>query len=205
MLLHPHINIASSLIARWRTLVTLNSVELSFFFNRKFRRRFRVPYPLYQYIVSECNRVNLFNIKSESRVRVPTEFKVLIALRILGRGNCYDEISELSGSHESTCHAIFHEFVNAFVDHFYDVYVKTPTGERMTKVKRMYEQLGLPGCRGSMDCTHLPWDKCCASLKVQCTGKEKEPTLSFNCIVDHTRLVHHCSTVLFYQSISRSR
>ena len=98
--------------------------------------------------------MNLFGIKSISRVRVPLEFKILISLRILGRGNCFDEIGELAGAFESTCHSVFHDFVNAFVDQFYDMYVKMPTGDQLTKVKRMYEQLGLPGCKGSMDCTH---------------------------------------------------
>ena len=76
---------------------------------------------------------------------------------------------------------------------FANEFVKMPTGERLNKVKRMYEQLGLPGCKGSMDCNHISWDKCSYTLKNMCTGKEKEPTLSFNCIVDHSRLIYHCS------------
>ena len=63
---------------------------------RIFRRRLRVPFPVFKKIVSECKRLNLFNINSESRVRVPTVFKVLISPRILGRGNCFDDISEMS-------------------------------------------------------------------------------------------------------------
>ena len=70
-------------------------------FGRKFRRRFRVPFPLFQFIVSECERVNLFGIKSLSRVRAPLEFKILISLRIVGRGNCFDEIGELAGAFET--------------------------------------------------------------------------------------------------------
>ena len=161
--------------------------------SRIFRRRFRVPFPIFEKIVLECNRVNVFNIKSESRVRVPIEFKVLISLRILGRGNCFDDISEMSGVFPSSVARIFHDFVNGFQSHFFNEFVKMPTGERLNKVKRMYEQLGLPGCKGSMDCNHIPLDKCSYTLKNLCTGKEKEPTLSFNCIVDHSRLIHHCS------------
>ena len=99
-------------------------------------------------MVSECERVNLFNTKEERKVRVPLEFKILISLRILGRGNCFDDIAELSRGYESSCHKIFHDFINAFHDHFYEQYVNVPTGQRMEKVKRMYEQLG------------IPWDKC---------------------------------------------
>ena len=52
-----------------------------------FRRRFRVPYRLFRdVIVPECERVNIFGTKVESKVRIPLQFKILIALRILGRG-----------------------------------------------------------------------------------------------------------------------
>ena len=52
-----------------------------------FRRRFRVPFRLFnKLIVPECKRVNLFDTKQENMVRIPLEFKILIALRIIGRG-----------------------------------------------------------------------------------------------------------------------
>ena len=44
----------------------------------------------------------MLGIKSLSRVRAPLEFKILISHRILGRGNCFDEIGELAGSFESS-------------------------------------------------------------------------------------------------------
>lgn len=86
--------------------------------SRIFRRRFRVPFPIFEKIVLECNRVNVFNIKSESRGRVPIEFKVLISLRILGRGNCFDDISEMSGVFPSSVARIFYDFVIGFESHF---------------------------------------------------------------------------------------
>ena len=66
---------------------------------KKFRRRFRVPYPLFsELLVPECKRVNLFNTTFENMIRVPIEFKILIALRILGRGNVFDDLEELAES-----------------------------------------------------------------------------------------------------------
>lgn len=104
MLCNPHVDNPTSVVAR------------------KCRRRFRVPYPLFQCILSECERVNLFGIKSLSRVRDPLEFKILTSLGILGRGNCFKEIGEHAGAFESTCHSVFYNFVNAF-------------GDKLTKVK----------------------------------------------------------------------
>ena len=68
-----------------------------------FRRRFRVPYPLFKEVILEdCKRVNLFSTKNENMVRIPLEFKILMSLRILGRGNCMDDITELADIFESS-------------------------------------------------------------------------------------------------------
>ena len=75
---------------------------------KEFRRKFRVPFPLFRdVLVRECEDANIFEIKDPIRVRVPTEFKILAALRILGRGNCAQDIEEFSGIKESTCFSIF--------------------------------------------------------------------------------------------------
>ena len=43
--------------------------------------------------------------------RITIEFKILVALRILGRDNDCDTVSELSAIGESTCNEIFRKFV----------------------------------------------------------------------------------------------
>ena len=161
---------------------------------KKFRRRFRVPYPVFiEIIVAECRRVNLFKTKVEHLVRIPLEFKVLMSLRLLGRGNCCDDIEDMADIAESSASEIFHVFVEQFVAHFFTTYVKVPTGDRLRKTMAVYEQLGLAGACGSMDCTHLHWNRCPSWLKALCKGKESYPTLSFNCVVDHFRFIHHVS------------
>ena len=88
-----------------------------------FRRRFRVPFPIFKVLVQRCEESNLFGIKCPSKVRVPIEFKVLISLRIMGRGNVCDDIAEMSGVPESTCSVIFHRFCTQFAKNFFDEYV----------------------------------------------------------------------------------
>ena len=50
-------------------------------------RRFRTNRDIVDLIVQKCNEGNVFWITEESKVRVPTEFKVLMSLRILARGS----------------------------------------------------------------------------------------------------------------------
>ena len=61
---------------------------------KKFTRRFRVTFRLFNYIVDLCRQVNLFNTKAHKR-SIPLEIKILIGLRILARGNCGDDIEEI--------------------------------------------------------------------------------------------------------------
>ena len=59
----------------------------------------------------------------------------------------------------------------------------------------------LSGAVGSMDCTHVRWNQCPVNLTNFCTGKEKVPTLAFNCIVDHSRRILWRSNA-FYGAIN---
>lgn len=163
---------------------------------QKFRRRFRVPYPLFaELLVPMCKNAKIFNQERESYI--PTEFKVLLALRILGRGVCADDIQELTGIGESTVLNIFHQFCEGFCKHFYSLYVKFPTGEKLKETMGVYEKLGIPGAMGSIDATHVKWDKCPDTWRPFCKGKEGYPTLAFMVCVDHSRTIQHCSRYFF--------
>ena len=79
-LLHPDMKVAKSKIAR------------------DFRRKFRVPFPVFdKIIVPECDRLNVFEVTDTARVRIPTDFKVMICLRILGKLKyCRHEINNIA-------------------------------------------------------------------------------------------------------------
>ena len=81
------------------------STELSFE-RRKFRRRFRVPYEMFVEIVRECDDGDIFGVYQRRR-KIPTEFKVLASLRILGRDICCDEIEERLNISESHTNLFF--------------------------------------------------------------------------------------------------
>ena len=61
---------------------------------KSFRRRFRVPFPLFKEILLPlCIQHQIFN--STRRSRIPVEAKILSSLRVLGRDSCADDIAEL--------------------------------------------------------------------------------------------------------------
>ena len=155
---------------------------------KKFRRRFRLPYSVFLLLVQKCKHAQVFGAS-----RIPTEFKVMVALRILGRGNCADDINELSNIGESTCNVIFHQFCKGMVDSLYNEYVSFPSGEDLKVVEKTYAKFGFPGACGSQDATHLRLGKCPQALTVMATGKEQYPTLAFQCVCGPNRKIFHCS------------
>ncbi len=82
---------------------------------KQFKLRFRVPYLMFKlYLLPMCIEKEIFPRKASWRNTIPAEFKLLISLRILGRGNCADDIAELSGCRNSTISIIFKDFVTDF-------------------------------------------------------------------------------------------
>jgi len=161
----------------------------------KFRRRFRVPFVIFNdWIVPICKQYNIFNIKEEAKVKVPIEMKVMISLRILGRGNCADDIHELSHIPCSTINFIFKTFVANFSKHAYPLFIKIPTGQRLQQTLLCYSQLGFPGCVGCVDGTQVVWFRSPKKDTIINTGKEHEPTLGFLVVVDHGRYIMYVST-----------
>jgi len=159
---------------------------------KKFRNRFRMTCELFlHHFLPKLVEHNVFPAKYESRI--PVEIKAMIGLRILGRGNCADDISEWSGVGASTVHSIWHKFIRGVSKFMFPVYVTPPVGDHLQRVMDTYARLGFPGAVGSVDCTHVPWNKCPIELKNLCKGKEKFPSLSFEVVVDHTRRIHSCT------------
>lgn len=142
-----------------------------------------------------CMHKNIFQSKYSSAI--PLEFKIMVALRILGRDSVADDIEELSGVGESTTNSIFKTFVKEFSTAFMDDYVHFPTGEDLLQCMELYRVLGVPGALGSVDCTHVRLRRCPVGVRWLCSGKEKFPTLSFLVVVDHNRRVQYVGPAHF--------
>ena len=138
-----------------------------------------------------CKQQKIFGTGMNFKISV--ELKLLIALRMLGRGVCADEVEEMSGVAESTCHFIFKKFIFNFASAFGPTYIRFPSGDKLQAVNKAYEKLGLPLCCGSMDVTHVRLGKCREGLKILTTGKEGFPTIAFQCVVGPNRECYYIS------------
>ena len=74
-------------------------------FGKLFRRRFRVPFPLFREFVDMT--ISLGFEESPANVNgVPIELHVLGVLRVLGRGTCFDDIEESAERHSVFFHQL---------------------------------------------------------------------------------------------------
>ena len=129
----------------------------------------RVPKPVANRIVEKCKTLDedvrdLFGVKFHNKARVPIEFKVRIALRILASGDCADDIAEMSNRRNASVCTFFATFVLEFSRRFLKDYFQIPTGQQLQLTLNSYRDAGSPEFAGSMDCTHLPWGMCPVSL-----------------------------------------
>jgi hypothetical protein len=157
---------------------------------KSFRRRFRISYPLFLSLWAFCAEKNIFGIiKRSNRVIIPVEIRLLICLRILARGECLDTIVECSNVKQSTVHKIFRTFLRNFSS-FKELFIPTPNINDIRDNLLLYAQLGLPGCIGSLDCTHLHWRMCPIELTNYCHSKRYPfPTVAFQVSVNHQRKI----------------
>jgi hypothetical protein len=162
-----------------------------------FRRRFRMPHNLFLYIVSRCREKAIFSDVKSTRGQIPDEIKLMCCLRILGRDNCLDDISEFSDMGESTALNVLTKFVLSFSINFGKEFISIPEGDNLKKVMDIYAKLGFPGCVGSIDATHLKWAMCPKSLSNICNGKESFPTIAYQAVVDHSRRIFHITQGMY--------
>lgn len=99
-----------------------------------------------------------------------------------------DDVEDASDISVATMGSFFGKFIKEFSDKYADIFIRMPEGEQEIKdVTDVYEKLGMPGCIGSMDCTHFHWEKCPVWLYNDCKGKYPWPTLVVEAIVNHHR------------------
>jgi hypothetical protein len=135
-----------------------------------FRRRFRLPFPVFVRFVEQCREYNIFDLKYKSSL--PIEVKVLACLRILGRDHSADDCNDACDAiGVSTINTVFKKFVKNVFERLYPLWVKFPSGQYLDQVMKAYSLLGLPGCVGSFDCTHVKWSMCPAVHRWYATGK----------------------------------
>ena len=154
---------------------------------------------LFYPLVEECKQHKIFDTVADARgtgrtKQIPIEFKVFASLRMLGR-DCYaDDVAEILNCGEETARSFMLAFIRRGVSkEMYSTYVYVPEGEELDSVEEGNRRAGLPGCVGSMDCTHVLWSRAAKKIANQCKQSGCAKTLFFEVVVDYCQRIHHVS------------
>lgn len=159
---------------------------------KEFRRKFRVPYPVFQDILMLTKDIpdrafhHLPRTVTGAWV-IPLELKILMVLRVQAGGLKFVDAAELTGyMTEGTACAFFKHFNKMFRCFHQETIIRPLTGDAMKESMRTYAMLGLPGCVGSVDATFIPWERCNNALQNLCSG-DKGKGLLYQAVVTHNR------------------
>jgi hypothetical protein len=118
---------------------------------KKFRKRFRLPYPNFLQLVASVSESELFDRwcghKRNNKQASPIELLVLGSRRYLGRGWTFDDIEENTAVSKEVHRTFFHHFVKFGSTVQYEKYILTPVFVHEAKTHmREFEEAGFPGC-----------------------------------------------------------
>ena len=116
------------------------------------------------------------------------EFLVVASFHILGSGCTFNLAEEFANVLSCTIRNFYEKKFCKWGRVLSRKIIRLPeTVDKNCHVVRLYGQISLPGCVGSVDCTHLTWDTCPVGYLSQCKGKKKYTTLDFQAVVSHTK------------------
>ena len=144
------IQMITPVMSNWYYILYISrpAVE-SLSFQKKFRRRFRLPHNQFLQFVVDARDSNWFP-------------------RWTRPGWTFDDIEENTGISQETHRQFFHTFIEVGSTILYKKYVRTPTNP-LEAEHHMFEmtQAGFPGCLGSTDATHVSIERCFNRLRNQ--------------------------------------
>jgi hypothetical protein len=169
-------------------------------FQKKFRSRFRLHYQNFKELVEGVSPHPLFdrwcgNMRNNKKSS-PVELLLLGSLRYLGRSWTFDDIEECTAVLRKVHRVFFHRFIEFGSTELIHKMVTTPISvdDAMFHMAK-YKLAGLPGCVGSIDCTHIVTERCKYNLKNNHLAfKSSNTTRTYNLTCNHRRRILHSTT-----------
>jgi hypothetical protein len=126
---------------------------------RDFRLLFRVPPSFFEEHVAFFTRLHDKQAHDcVGQPAVPLNLKVLSVFIILSSGLSFDQMGFAIGCDGETLRVFFHYFLDMIVEHKAPIWIKLPTTQaELQAAVQTYASENLPGCMGSIDCTHIGW------------------------------------------------
>ena len=187
----------------WGQYLQRDEVNSSSLLRDEFAQRFRIPHDLFCVFEDEMTTAGVFFRPTKSK-SVPPRLLLMACFKRLASGAHWPTIAECAFVSAPVLRAFF---VNKFLPYFssdayYDSHVYYPkSAHDIQRIERAYRAHGFPGCVGSVDAVHMPWD---ASPAVQnhlfYNGRKGAATYASVVTVDNDCIILYASRVGFGSS-----
>ena len=118
--------------------------------------RFRMPRAVFMRVYNDIKDKPFFRqlVNATGRPQAHRLQTVVASPRVLGNGEAADRPDEYVRLSKSTTNAAVESFIEFIVNKYESTYVRAPTNEDIARILAFNEDRGLPGCIGSLDCSH---------------------------------------------------
>lgn len=123
--------------------------------SKKFRRRFRLPHPVFLKLMEMHRTAGDFEEAkpdATGRLGIPLELKILGVLRYLGRNETFDSIAEAANTSEEVHRTFLQEFAKVYATKYAPLHIRMPDPSNLAEVAstmKEYSEAGFPGCIGN--------------------------------------------------------
>ncbi len=162
-----------------------------------FKRMFRMSRVMYNDIRNILCATDPFfrdGFDITGRKKISTDAKLMIAIKVLAYGSCANSFRDYYQLGDSTARlAVKHFTAGIASDHsLQETFLRSMSPSDAKRVESMhYEQHGVRGIAGSLDCSHVPWVNCPVAHHGQFKGKEEVPTVIIEVVSDYQLFAWH--------------
>jgi len=167
--------------------------EAPVFDEADFESRFRMPRAVIMRVYNDIKDEPFFRqrVNATGRQQAHPLQEVVAALRVLGNGEAADRPDEYVRFSKSTTNAAVKSFIEFIVIKYESTYLRALTEKDITRILAFNKDRGLPGCIGSLDCSHWEWHGCPKSAAGQHKGRSGKRSIVLETVCDHDLWVWH--------------
>jgi len=158
-----------------------------------FARRFRVGRDVFLEMYDQlCGRPFWRqDVNATGRPQSHPLQKLVGAFRVLAYGEGYDRADEYVRLSKATISMAVRKLINFLVEEYGGAYLRAPTETELREIMRRNEARGMPGCIGSIDCSHWRWRSCPTALHGQYQNRKGYRSIVMETVCDEDTYVWH--------------
>jgi len=158
-----------------------------------FERRFRVPRSVFLRIYHAVKGRPFFaqRMNATGRPQAHLLQKVVAAFRVIAYGEAPARTDEYVHLFASTIAMSVRELLRFIVDEVGPAYLRPPTPAELKRILERNAQRGLPGCMGSLDCSHWEWADCPKAFAGMYKNRHVKRSVGIETVCDEDLWIWH--------------